>query len=155
MDKGEIRMVTTSLTKLSQDYLAAFNSHDMEKFLMFYTNDCVVEDIGLGQVYRGVQGVRKSYTDFFKAFPDVKMEFKTDFRSGDWSATEWVMTGTHKGDLPSQGNMPVIPATNKKISFRGATVSQWRGEKISREADYWNLATFMQQLGLMQSMPSK
>ncbi len=148
-------MVTTTLTKLSQDYLAAFNSHDMEKFLSFYASDCTVDDIGLGQVFHGQQEFRKSYENFFKGFPDIKMEFKMEIRSGDWSAGEWVMTGTHKGTIPSMGNMPELKATNKKISIRGATISQWRDNKIIRESDYWNGATFMMQLGLMPNMPSK
>ena len=148
-------MVTNTMTKLSQDYLAAFNSHDIEKFLSFYSNDCTIEDMGLGVTRHSMQETRKYYSDFFKAFPDIKMEFKTNFRSGDWSATEWVMTGTNKGNIPSMGNMPEIPATNKKINLRGATISQLRGDKISRETDYWNAATFMQQLGLMPSMSAK
>jgi steroid delta-isomerase-like uncharacterized protein len=145
-------MVTTSMTKLSQDYLAAFNSHDLEKFLSFYANDCTVEDMGLGKIYHGKDEVRKSYSDFFKGFPDVRMEFKTDFRAGDWDATEWVMSGTNKGNLTGMENMPEIQATNKKMNLRGATITQWKGDKISRETDYWNAFTFMQQLGLTMPM---
>jgi steroid delta-isomerase-like uncharacterized protein len=145
-------MVTSPITKLSQDYLAAFNSHDLERFLSFYTDDSLVEDIGLGKTYRGLDEIRKSYTDFIKGFPDVRMEFKSDFRVGDWGANEWVMTGTNKGNLPAMGNMPEVPATNKKITLRGATITQTKGDKTMREANYWNMGSFMQQLGLMQPM---
>jgi steroid delta-isomerase-like uncharacterized protein len=148
-------MVTSTISKLSQDYLAAFNSHNMERFISFYANDCVVEDIGLAQTYHGVREVRKTYENLYKAFPDIKMEFKNDFRSGDWSATEWVMTGTNTGELSGLGNMPAVPATNKKMSHKGATIVQWRGDKIIRETDYYNVITMMQQLGLMPSMPGK
>lgn len=148
-------MVTTALTKLSQDYLAAFNAHDLEKFLTFYTDDCIVEDAGLGIIFRGLQELRKSYLDFFKAFPDIKMEFKNDFQSGDWAATEWTMNGTQKGNMAPVGNLPAVPATNKKINFKGATISHRRGSKISRETDYFNGATMMQQLGLIPATPLK
>jgi steroid delta-isomerase-like uncharacterized protein len=148
-------MVTTSMTKLAQDYLAAFNSHDLEKFLSFYANDCTLEDMGLGRIYHGKDEIRKSYGEFFMGFPDVHMEFKSDFRDGDWNGTEWVMSGTNKGNLTGMGNMPDIPATNKKMNLRGATIAQWRGDKILRETDYWNATTFMQQLGLMPPMTNK
>jgi steroid delta-isomerase-like uncharacterized protein len=148
-------MVTTTVTRLSQDHMAAFNSHDLEKILSFYTSDCIIENIGLGKFSRGLQEVRKYYSDLFKAFPDIKIDFKTDIRLGDWSATEWVMTGTNTGIFPSVGNLPEIPATNKKIAYKGATINQLRSEKISRETDYWNMAALMQQLGLMQAMPAK
>jgi hypothetical protein len=88
-------------------------------------------------------------------FPDIKMEFKTDFRSGDWAATEWTMTGTNKGNIAPIGNLPEVPATNKRMSFKGATIGQWRNNKIIRETDYYNPITMMQQLGLMPSMPTK
>jgi steroid delta-isomerase-like uncharacterized protein len=148
-------MVATTLTRLSQDYLAAFNSHDMDKFLSFYAGDCVVEDTGLGTVFHGLQEFKESYSDFFKAFPDIRMEIRTDFRSGDWSATEWVMNGTNKGNIAQVGNLPETPATNKNIHFKGATISQWHNNKIIRETDYYNPVTMMQQLGLMPEMPAK
>lgn len=142
-------MVMTTMTKLSQDHMAAFNAHDLDRILSFYTSDCTVENAGLGRVYHGLLEVRQYYNDFFKAFPDIKVEFKIDFRSGEWSATQWVVTGTNKGNLPEMANMPEIPATNKKVSYKGATINQMWGDKISRETDYWNMAALMQQLGLM------
>jgi steroid delta-isomerase-like uncharacterized protein len=148
-------MVTTALTKLSQDYLAAFNSHDIDKLLSFYTIDCTLEDTGLGMVYNGQQQLGMFHSNFFQAFPDIKMEFKTDFRSGDWWATESVLIGTNTGNIPSIGGMPEIPATNRNINLKGAMIVQLRGEKINRQTNYWNMATYLMQLGLMPGMPSK
>jgi len=42
-----------------------------------------------------------------------------------------------------------IPATGKGFSIRGASVTELHNGKISRNTDYWNLATMMQQLGAM------
>ena len=147
--------MATTLTKTTQEFMTAFNSHDLEKLLSLYTNDAAYEDVGLGVVYHGLQEIRKNLNDFFKSFPDVKMEFTSDFRSGDWGASEWVMTGTNKGNMPAIGGMPEIPATNKKISLKGATILQFRNNKVSREADYWDMATFARQLGLMPAQPGK
>jgi steroid delta-isomerase-like uncharacterized protein len=56
------------------------------------------------------------------------------------------MSGTHKGDLPG------IPATGKRFSsVRGSTILELDGGKIRREADYWDAATFMKQIGLLPS----
>jgi steroid delta-isomerase-like uncharacterized protein len=142
-------MVTTTITKLSQDYLNAFNSHDLEKMASYYTSDCTVESVGTGQVKRGMQEIKKYYQDFFTAFPDARMEFTNDFRCNDWSATEWMLTGTHKGMMPGNAGMPELPPTNKKISIKGTTINHIRNDKIMKETDYWNAVPWMQQLGVM------
>jgi steroid delta-isomerase-like uncharacterized protein len=54
------------------------------------------------------------------------------------------MTGT------LSGNSPELPATGKSFSVRGATIAQLKNGKIQRNADYWDLATFLRQVGLME-----
>jgi len=51
--------------------------------------------------------------------------------------------------------MAGIPATGKKFSFRGANIQEYRNDKIKRETDYWNMMTFLQQVGLAPSAPPK
>ena len=55
------------------------------------------------------------------------------------------MAATHKGDLPG------LPATGKRFSVRGATVFELQGEKIRRVSDYWDMVTFLKQIGVMPS----
>ena len=63
-----------------------------------------------------------------------------------WAAIEWAMSGTQKGDAPG------MPATGKPFSsVRGATILELERNKIRRESDYWDAATFMKQLGLLPS----
>lgn len=132
----------------TEDPVAALNSRDIEKFLSFYTDDCVYEDVAVGKVNHGKDELRNFYSDFFRMAPDVKFEEKIAIRSGDWLATEWVMTGTHSGSTPE------IPATGKRFSIRGASIMQIRDGKISRESDYWNMASFLQQLGILPTSTS-
>jgi len=68
---------------------------------------------------------------------------RTLLRSGRRVRRLW---GTHKGDLPR------IPATGKRFSsVRGATILELEAGKIRREADYWDAATFMKQVGVLPS----
>jgi steroid delta-isomerase-like uncharacterized protein len=148
-------MVTTTLTKLTQEFRTAFNSHDIEKIASLYNNDSSLEDVGTNLVFRGMKEIKQFYNNLFKAFPDAKMEFKSDFRSGDWSANEWVITATHKGTMPSTGIMPEFPATGKKLTWRGATIIRVSSDKVSQLTTYWNPASLLQQLGLIPSTPPK
>ena len=47
-------MVTTTLSKLTQEFMNAFNSHDVDKILTLYTNDCTIEDVAAGKTYHGM-----------------------------------------------------------------------------------------------------
>ncbi len=145
-------MTTSTSTKMTQEYLMAFNSHDLDKFVSFYDNNCTVEDIGLARTMHGAQEVKNGWANFFKGFPDAKMEFKNTIQSGDWTASEWVLTGTNTGTIAAAGNMPEMSATNKKISLKGAGFIQMRNNKIIKETDYWNAAAFMMQMGMMPDM---
>ena len=122
------------------DYVAAWNSHDTEKIVSFYTDDIVYENLGI--VYRGKEAIRAVDNYLFGAFPDVNCEVKSSFICGDWSASEWVMSGTHKGDIPG------LPATGKRFSIRGASVAELKEGKIKRISHYYNWMTLLEQLGI-------
>jgi steroid delta-isomerase-like uncharacterized protein len=57
-------------------------------------------------------------------------------------AIEWIWRGRQTKDLPG------LPATNKTFEVRGATVVDFTDGKISPNSDYWDLATYMKQVGL-------
>jgi steroid delta-isomerase-like uncharacterized protein len=130
--------------KMMKNSLAAWNSHDVDKILTFFTDDCIYEDVALGVVNHGKKELKAFINSMFVDFPDVKLEGKTAFQAGDWAGVEWVMTGTF-----AHSSIPGMPATGKKFSIRGASVQELRKGKIRRNSDYWNLASFIQQVGLM------
>ena len=61
-----------------------------------------------------------------------------------WGAIEWVFRGRQTKDLPG------LPATNTSFELRGASVVEFRGNKISRNSDYWDLETFKKWVGLIK-----
>ena len=130
--------------KLIEDCFAAWNSHDVDKILSFYTDDYIYEDVAFGNVTRGKKELISYINSILADFPDLKYEMKSAFGTDDYIGCEWVMTGTQ-----AHSNLPGIPATGKKLSIRGASIIELRQGKISLETGYWNLASMLQQLGLM------
>jgi steroid delta-isomerase-like uncharacterized protein len=45
-------------------------------------------------------------------------------------------------------DFPGIPATDKPFEVRGSSIVEFRDGKISRNSDYWDLATYLRQVGL-------
>jgi steroid delta-isomerase-like uncharacterized protein len=76
-------------------------------------------------------------------FPDFKIELTSQSTNGKRADAEWILSGTHKGDFPG------LPATNKRISVRGASVFELQGNKLSRCSDYWDMATALKQIGVL------
>ena len=140
--------MASDVERMLDDYLAAWNSHDVEKIASFFTDDCVYEDVAVGAVNRGKEQVKAFVSGTFTAFPDFKLERTSSFVAGDWRGAEWIMSGTQTGDIPG------LPATGKSFSIRGASITELQEGKIRRNSDYWNLASWLQQLGLMPGAPS-
>ena len=126
-----------------QDYLEAWGEHRTDRVLAFFADDCVYENRARGAVYRGKEELGAWVAANFAAIPDTAFELTSLFASGRWVGCEWVMTGTHTGDLPD------LPATGRRFSIMGATIAEVSGGKIVRNADYWDLAGFLRQLGVM------
>jgi steroid delta-isomerase-like uncharacterized protein len=143
-------VATSDSEKLFDDWAMAWSAGDSsknpEKVLALFVDDCVFEDVTFGVVARGKEELRSFVERAFAAIPDFKYGLGNRLATSEWAVIEWVMSGTHKGDLPG------IPATDKRfLLVRGATILELEAGKIRRESDYWDAATFMKQVGLLRS----
>jgi steroid delta-isomerase-like uncharacterized protein len=130
--------------KMFREYVATWNTHDLDKMVTFFRDDCVYENLPRGQTYHGKDQLKGWAKMSFDAIPDFKLDVTSLFVSGDWIACEWVMVGTQTGAAPG------LPATGKSFSVRGSTIAQLKDGRILRNADYWDMATFLRQLGFMK-----
>jgi steroid delta-isomerase-like uncharacterized protein len=121
-------------------------SHDVERFLSLFTDDMLCEDVARGTVFHGRGEYRPFGEAFFVAFPDAAFELTSSgsrFAAGSHGVVEWVMRGTHRGDMPG------MPATDKRVEVRGASIVEFAGGRICRCSDYWDRATALKQIGFM------
>lgn len=136
-------MAISHLESLLEEWGVAWSSHDVDRVLSLFTDDCVYEDVTMGIVNRGKAELQTFANTFLGAFPDFKVELESRFVAGTLAGAEWTMSGTHTGDVPG------LPASNKRISIRGASVFELQGNKIRRCSDYWDMVTLLKQTGLM------
>jgi steroid delta-isomerase-like uncharacterized protein len=139
------RAQETALEQVLDDWGRYWSSHDMDGLLALFTDDVIYEDVTMGAVNHGKDELQRFGQGFFVGFPDVTFEVTSRFAGGTSGAIEWVMRGTHRGDLPG------MPATGKQVDVRGTSIIEFAGDKIRRCSDYWDMATFLKQLGLMSS----
>jgi steroid delta-isomerase-like uncharacterized protein len=122
-------------------WATAWSSHDLDRVLRLFTDNCIYEDVPTGAINRGKDALGSFAKFFFSVAPDFKIELAKRFETDRWAVGEWTMSGTQKGDMPN------LPATGKPFSVRGVTILELEGDKISRCSDYWDMAAFLKQLG--------
>jgi ketosteroid isomerase-like protein len=109
--------------------LDAFNRHDLDAIMAFFTDDCVLnmprgpspsgrQAVGKGAV-RALLGTR------FEGIPDVHYSDDRHFVAGDRGVSEWLLTGTTR--------------SGERVEVRGCDLFEFRGDKISRKDSYWKI----------------
>jgi steroid delta-isomerase-like uncharacterized protein len=140
------RADTAALERALDQWAVAWSSSDVDKLLSLFTEDVYYEDVTFGAINKGKDALRNFATAGFEAFPGMSFEVKSRLvaRDGKWGALEWIWRGRQTKDFPG------LPATNRPFQVRGATVVEFRDAKISRCSDYWDLTTYMKQVGLIK-----
>ncbi len=97
----------------------------------------------------GVQGLREFVTDNHRMFPDLVYQVDDLVAEKDKVAVRFSGGGTHKGDLV--GPVGLVPATNRKVTWRGIMIFEFRNGKIIESNGVTNNMELMQQLGVVRS----
>jgi steroid delta-isomerase-like uncharacterized protein len=109
--------------------LEAFNRHDLDAIMSFFTDDCVFYmPRGLAPSGKGAVGrdaVRALLATRFEGIPDVHYGDDRHFVSGDRGVSEWLLTGTTR--------------SGARIEVRGCDLFEFRDGKISRKDSYWKI----------------
>jgi ketosteroid isomerase-like protein len=82
------------------------------------------------------------------AFSDIELEVAPLDVSGDYACAEWSVTMTHTGPLVLAGGEVVEP-TGTRVTLNGATVAEFRGDRICSLRQYWDELAVFEQIGLM------
>ncbi len=79
--------------------------------------------------------------------PDAKGMLTTAFAAGNTAVLEVTWTGTHTG--PLQGPSGTVAATGKQQTTRSCWVMNFDGGKLQKSRQYFDMLSFMQQLGVL------
>lgn len=129
------------------EHWAAWSAHDMDRVVALFTRDLRYRDVAMGVTNRTAAELRAFGESLFAAFPDATFELRSSFANGYRGTAEWVMRGTHKGDVPG------APATGKAVEISGASVFEFERDRIRSCSDYWDMARFLRDLGLLPPRP--
>lgn len=139
-------MIKPEHLNLVSIHLAAENEHRMEDTLETLHPDCVFEDVAMERVYKGREGARQYYDQWWKAFDLTVKGKKRHFTDEGLMIAETSYVGRHVGDFFG------IAPTQRPIEIRLAVIIGFRDGLMDGERFYYDLAGLLRQLGV-KSLP--
>lgn len=109
--------------------VAAFNSHDVDRIMSFFAEDCVLETPRgpdpHGARHQGFAAVAKGLAARFEGIPDVHYGEGRHFIDGDTGISKWRLTGTD--------------TSGKAIDVRGCDFYTFAAGKVVKKDSYWKI----------------
>jgi steroid delta-isomerase-like uncharacterized protein len=126
-------------TKFAENLSATWSTGNLDAIMALYTDDVYYEDVTFGVVNHNKQELRDFAAGFFAAIPDATFVTTGTFIKDNKGYFEWTFTGTDVG----------LFKTGKRFGVRGVSPIELHHGKVSRQLDFYDLATMMRAVGLL------
>jgi steroid delta-isomerase-like uncharacterized protein len=130
-----------------REHMESENTHDFDVTLATFEHPRY-EIVPTGDVFDGAEAVAQYFQDSRTAFPDQRNELIELHHADDGVIVEFDLKGTHRGPLRG------IPPTGKEFTCRTAAFFLFEEDRLVCERVYFDAATILSQLGLVQPAPS-
>jgi ketosteroid isomerase-like protein len=109
--------------------LDAFNAHDLDRIMSFFSGDCVLEmprgPDPWGSRFVGIAAVREALRSRLTGIPDVRYGDDTHLVSGDIGVSQWTLRGTR--------------ADGERMEVRGCDFFTFRDGKVAKKDSFWKI----------------
>ena len=144
MPRGELQERREALVR---EHMESENDHDFEVTLATFGHPRY-EIVPTGDVFDGEEAVRRYFEDSRTAFPDQRNQLIALHHTDAGVIVEFELKGTHQGPLRG------ITATGKAFTCRTVAFFLFEDDRLVCERVYFDAATILGQLGLVQPAPS-
>jgi steroid delta-isomerase-like uncharacterized protein len=134
------------LIRIAKEAVESFNNDDLKRASALLGAG-VYNEVGTGRQLRGEAEILPALQGWRKAMPDVKGTVTNAVASGNTALLEVTWEGTQTGPLDGPGG--TLPPSGKRQTTPAAWVFEFDGDKIKESRQYFDMMSFMQQLGAM------
>jgi ketosteroid isomerase-like protein len=115
--------------ELLEQFLDAFNRHDLDAIMEHFADNCVFympRGAGpRGDQFVGKDAVRAGLATRFEGIPDVHYGDDRHWVCGDFGVSEWTITGT--------------TLAGERLAVRGVDLLEFADGKITRKDSFWKI----------------
>ena len=140
-------MAEQDLIQVARSVVDAFNASDWERCKVALAPDSLYDEVGTSRRVEGADAIIQCLQAWKGAMPDSRGSVTNTLISGNTVVLEVTWQGTHTG--PLVGLKGTVPATGKQQTTRTSWVLNFDGGKIKASRHYFDMLSFMQQLGLL------
>ena len=133
------------LSKISRDYIEAFNAANWSRVKETLTGNSVYNEAGTQRRIQGSDAIVTALQGWKRAFPDAKGKVTNAVSTGNNVLLEITWEGTHTGPLEGPGG--TIAATGKRQVTPAAMLILFEEDKIKESRHYFDMMTLLQQIG--------
>ena len=125
-------MATMNSAQRLKELLEAFNAHDLDQIMAFFTDDCVLEtprgSEPWGTRFVGHDAVRQGLAQRFEGIPDVHYGEDEPWVCGDHAVSKWLLAGT--------------TVAGEQVRVKGCDLFDLAPDgRIRRKDSYWKIVT--------------
>ncbi|HEY9516995.1 MAG TPA: ester cyclase [Gemmatimonadaceae bacterium] len=139
-------------SRLARTIYDLWNERDFDQAVHLATENIECVNIPFNTTTKGPEGYREFMQSWVTAFPDGRIDVKRVIADENGAVVEFTGRGTHTG--PLEGPMGTIQPTQRSGELALCDVLEIERGKVRRVRSYFDSATLMRQLGLLEEMPA-
>ena len=106
------------------------DSRDPEPLVALFGENSELTNLALTEPMHGQEGARKFWTQYLAAFEKISSKFNHTTLTDNTAVLEWVSEG-------------VMATTGQPFNYRGASVVEYGGDKVTKFRTYYDSAVFL------------
>jgi len=135
-----------NVTAYIQNLTDAWNSHEIDVVLTYYSEDYEGVDIAEARVQHGRVAVKEMLLRYWQAFPDLYFTVQSTVAEENRIAISWSAEGTHRGQIMH------IPPTGHRVEVKGISVIEVKDGVVVRGQYIWDMAGMLRHIGLLPEL---
>ena len=139
-------MMTDEIRTFVQRHVENMSTHDAVLTACDHAEDGILESPSTG-THRGRGEITQNYERWNTAFPDFEVALDNIVAEDDQAAVFFRLAATHRGDFLG------LPATGKRIEFRGVMLLRFENDLIAHERRLYDFSGLLIKLGILRVKP--